>query len=188
MTREQRSIALVMLICLVYGLSFWFSSGIFILPTPLFPLFALISGVYICILNFQSDRLISSFIITSLFIEFVLSPFFITLIVSEEKFEQFEHSLWPDFGRILSFFLFFLSGTLFTLKEKTRQSKWFSAVFMLTFVASMITNSAGLYCFSISSILLFSKYNKMIRFPLQYIALLLVLLRSAEWIFLSFAV
>lgn len=188
MNREQRSIAIVVLIIFVYGFSLWLQSGIFIPPTPLFPLFSLVVGSYICFLNYKADRYISIFIAAFLLIEFLFSPFFLMFVFTEEKFIHFTNSAWPELVKLISFLLWFTSGILLLLKVKSVLSKGIIALFLVGFISSITFNSTGLYCFSLLPLLLFYRKDHVIHFPLHYIAFLLLVLRSVEWIFLRFAV
>jgi hypothetical protein len=187
MTGEQRSIAVVLLICFIYGFIFWIQTGVFILPTPLFPLFSLIVGFYICALNFESDRYISCFIVLSLLVDFLCSPFFLMFVTNEEKFILFTNSAWLEIAKLSSLMLFLISGILYLLKEKSMLSKWLILSFSTCFISSIIFNSVGFYCMSVLALLVSYSNAKVVRFPLYYVAILLLFLRSVEWAFLNFA-
>jgi hypothetical protein len=187
MTKEERVIALTILICFVYGLSCWIESGIFILPTPLFPLFSILTGGYICYLHYKTDKLISIFVGVYLLIEFVCSTFLLTFLVSEENQFEFTNSPWIALGKIISSVLFFISGILYLFKGRSTQSRWLIAVFAFSFITSFFANSVAFYCLSTITLLILPRYTKVILFPLHLIGLLLLLLRSSEWVFLHFA-
>jgi hypothetical protein len=186
MTKEQRTIVITLLVCFIYGFSFWMQQGVFIIPTPLFPLFSLIAGGYICYLNYQKNQVLAILTCASLFIDFACSGFAQSIVFNEITITNERHLFWIEFSMACSLLLFFCTGMLFLIQQNNVIANWISLFYSCLFAYAFINNSLFSYLLSISLLIGYSIFSKKTLFPLHLIALLLLTLRGAELLFQQF--
>ena len=186
MTREERTLALILLVCFIYGITFWVQSGTFILPTPLYPLFALIGGGSICFLNFRKEPIVAVLLSCFLVLQFLFSPFFLLLVLKEQQFESIQASASPEITKILSYLALANGMGLLIFRNATHLKMIGAGTFLLLFSAAVVWNSQVLLAFSFLAATLFLRIKNNQPSAFYLIPLLLVILNLSEWLFLRF--
>jgi hypothetical protein len=186
MTREERTLALILLVCFIYGMGFWVQSGTFILPSPLFPLFALIGGGFICYLNFREEPIVAVLLSCFLVLQFLFSPFFLLLALKEQQFESIQSSVIPEIVKILSYLAVTCGLGLLMFRHATHLKMIGTGTFLVLFSTAIALNSQVILglSFLASTLLLRIKNHRTSAFYL--IPLLLFILNFSEWLFLRF--
>lgn len=187
MTKEERAVALTLLISFLYGLSFLVQSGVFILPTPLFPLFSFIAGGYICLSNFKISRVCSGLFISALAIKFLLSTFFLMFVLREESYGEFMNSAWPEILKLLYYALIVLGSLKLILNNRTTRRILFALFFLMLFIISLLFNAPFLLGVTFLFVFIITKIEKDELQVFGLIPLILGIFDTLDWAFVLFA-
>lgn len=135
MSREKRTVFIVILTLLVYALTQFLESGVFLFPFPLFDAILLLISFQFIYWNrkiiFEKKNLYFLFYLLALIFKVISSQFFLALIYKDQDLEQLNSGIFLDV--ILIFSTFFLA--LFFILWKFKQDKTVSWVFTLLFIA-----------------------------------------------------
>lgn len=135
MSREKRTVFIVILTLLVYALTQFFESGVFLFPFPLFDVILLLISFQFIYWNrkiiFEKKNLYFYLYLLALTFKVISSQFFQTLIFKDQDLEQLNSGIFLDI--ILIFSAFFLG--LFFILWKLKQDKTVSWVLTLIFIA-----------------------------------------------------
>jgi len=135
MSREKRTVFIVILTLLVYGLTQFLESGVFLFPFPLFDAILLLISFQFIYWNrkiiFEKKHLYFHFYLLALIFKVISSQFFLALIYKDQDLEQLNSGIFLDVILIFSAFFFALIFILWKLK----QDKTVSWVLTLIFIA-----------------------------------------------------
>lgn len=150
MSREKRTVFIVILTLLVYGLTQFLESGVFLFPFPLFDAILLLISFQFIYWNrkiiFEKKNLYFLFYLLALIFKVISSQFFLALIYKDQDLEQFNSGIFLDV--ILIFSTFFLA--LFFILLKLKHYKTLSWALILLFIAlsfSVFSESTSLLSF-----------------------------------------
>ena len=187
MTKEERAVALTLLISFLYGLSFLIQSGVFILPTPLFPLFSFVAGGYICSSNFQVSRVCSGLYISALSIKFLLSTFFLMFVLREEYYDEFMKGAWPEILKLLYYMFIVLGSLKLLLNTLTKRRIFYALLFLALFTLALKLNATYLLGMAFLFVFVFTKMEKDKLQVFGLIPLILGIFDTLDWAFVHFA-
>ena len=135
MSREKRTVFIVILTFLVYALTQFLESGVFLFPFPLFNAILLLISFQFIYWNrkiiFEKKNLYFHFYLLALIFKVISSQFFLALIYNDQDLEQLNSGNFLDI--ILIFSAFFLA--LFFILWKFQQDKTVGWLFTLIFIA-----------------------------------------------------
>jgi len=135
MSREKRTVFIVILTLLVYGLTQFLESGVLLFPFPLFDVILLLISFQFIYWNrkiiFEKKNLYFLFYLLALIFKVISSQLFLALIYKDQDLEQLNSGIFLDV--ILIFSAFFL--VLFFILWKLKQDKTVSWVLTLLFIA-----------------------------------------------------
>jgi len=150
MSREKRTVFIVILTLLVYGLTQFLESGVFLFPFPLFDAILLLISFQFIYWNrkiiFEKKNLYFLFYLLALIFKVISSQFFLALIYKDQDLEQLNSGIFLDV--ILLFSTFFLA--LFFILLKLKHYKTLSWALILLFIAlsfSVFSESTSLLSF-----------------------------------------
>jgi|LauGreDrversion4_2_1035121.scaffolds.fasta_scaffold15000_4 hypothetical protein len=186
MTKEERAIALTLLISFLYGLSFLIQSGVFILPMPLFPLFSLVAGGYICISNFQVSRVSAGLFISALFFKFLLSTFFLMFVLREQSYFSFLKSAGPEVLKLLYYTLIILGCLKLLLNTLPKRRLIYAITFLVIFSLAFQLKAQYLIGIGFVFVFVLTKIEKDELQVFGLIPLLLAVFEFSEWVFTGF--
>lgn len=183
MTKEVRSIYLVVLTLLVYAGSIYFDKGTLLFPFPLNE--ALFLAVSLQFIYWNKKRRTASLIIlgTSLF-GFLGNQVYWSMLLSNDSMIQFSESLWMDIFKMIFGLGIITWGIYSSTKQKNKLSHLLTTFFLGAFIAGFILESNLLILISYSIQVLSIIYIPSIR-PFDYLWTLLLILEGSAWI--SFA-
>ncbi len=186
MTKEERAVALTLLICFLYGLSYQIQNGVFLLPTPLFPLLSFAAGGYICVTSFTLSPKMALFFGGALMTHFFFSDFFLMFLLKEDVFLRYSNSAIPEIGKIV-YYLCLVGGSSILLMHSTSGSKYLYITFCtLFFAGALILNSPILFASALLTLFVSSKIHHQPASVFGLIPFLLSILEISEWGFLQF--
>lgn len=183
MSKEVRSIYLVVLTLLVYAGSIYFDKGTILFPFPLNE--ALFLAVSLQFIYWNKKLKFISLIIlgTSLF-GFLGNQIYWSMLLSNESMLQFSEALWMDVFKLL-FGLGIITWAIYTsTKQKNKLNHLLTTFFLGAFITGFILESNLLILISYSIQFLSIIYKPAIR-PYDYLWVLLFILEGSAWI--SFA-
>lgn len=185
MTKEERAVILVFLISFLYGLGIFIQSGVFIIPTPLFPVFTFVLSVYFAGLHFRKEKLLSFILVAATFMELSVSPVFLSFFLNEESIHQLEGI---DLLKFLSlvFLIVGLGRSLYS--PDSMKNNLICFLLCGTLLLSGFLNSFLWYLLSLSFISIMLYVQPKREYPVHLITFSLVVFKSTEWIFMKFVV
>jgi hypothetical protein len=186
MTKEERAVALALLICFLYGLGYLIQFGVFLLPTPLFPLVSLISGGYICFSSFSAAPKTALIFGSALFLKFLTSTFALMFFLNEETHGVYMKSAIPELLKT-GMYLFFIGGSMIVfLRTESRYKYIFLSSFVLIFASSVVFNASALLGTAYLLVFIYSKLGISELQVFGLIHLLLAVFEYSQGIFLLY--
>ncbi|MEY4602770.1 MAG: hypothetical protein RIT43_62 [Bacteroidota bacterium] len=183
MTREERAVAIVFLISFLYGLGIFMQSGVFMIPVPLFPVFAFVLTFYFALLHFKQEKRTSILLLATTFLEMCISPFFSTFFIKEESIAQ------PEIIDLIKF-LSLLTLTI-GLSVAQYNSENFRNRLLYFFIGGLLLLSGFLnafvvyvICLSVFTIKFY--FEPKSKYPVYLITLSILIFKTTEWVFMKF--
>lgn len=183
MTREERAVILVFLISFLYGLGIFIQSGVFVIPTPLFPVFTFVLSVYFAGLHFRKEKLLSFILVAATFMELSASPIFLSFFLNEEYIAQLERI---DLLKFLSLVFLIVGLSISLYSPDSVKNTLICFLSCGTLLLSGFLNSYLWYLLSLSFISIMLYFQPKRQYPIHLITLTFLIFRSTEWFFLKF--
>lgn len=179
MNREERVIAGVSMIQVMYAVFMFLSDGAFIFATPLNSLLFGVTAVYFATLNFKSSRWSIFFIFLGI-LSILISPLFIETILSAERLHYYFNSPLPDLLQFIYLIAIVSFGGITIAKQTSNSAKGIMIVFIVSYIGLQATNRTDLMILPFLFSLISSQLDrKLSPFHLLWILLFIFELLSA---------
>jgi len=186
MTKEERAVALGLLVCFLYGLGYLIQDGIFLLPTPLFPLISLLSSGFICWNSFKLAPKIAICFISALTIKLSCSAFLLSFFLNEATFQNFSKSGISELLKVIVYLLILIPSITMLLQGASSRKYYFLAAFLTLFIGALAVNAPYLIAAAYLTVFIYTIVEKTSFSVFGLIPLMLGLFEFSEWIFLQF--
>ena len=179
MEREERVVAGVALIQVMYAIFILLSDGAFVFATPLNAILFGVTALYFGALQFREQRWSIYFLFLGV-VSVLSSPLFLEVLLSGEQLTYFFRTALPD----LIAFTFFVMIILFAGITTLKQSKTSARILMISFIISYIglhaTNNVQLLAIPFTFSLISSQLDKHLKpFHLLWVLLFIFELMGA---------
>lgn len=171
MEREERVIAGVALIQLMYAIFMLLSDGAFIFATPLNSILFGFTSLYFGALQFQKQKLSVYFLLLGV-VSIISSPLFMEVLLSGEQLTYFYSTALPDLISFIFFLMIILFAGLTTLKQSVSSARFLMIAFIISFIGFQATNNIQLLVIPFTFSLISSQLDKQMKpFHLLWILL-----------------
>ena len=184
MTREERTVAIIFLVNFLYGFAYFVQAGVFIVPIPLFPVFAFALSIYFCFIHFNEQKGVSVFMALATLLDLLQSPVFMTSFLSEETHLNNAAVDLIQLGSRL-FLSVGITWCLFVSGDRKKNLFAFATgalVLLSTFFNSRVLYALALFIVGCSP-RIFPKINA---YPVHLMASTLLVFDSVEWVMMHY--
>ncbi|MFZ9028994.1 MAG: hypothetical protein ACO2Z9_08260 [Crocinitomicaceae bacterium] len=179
MEREERVIAGVALIQVMYAVFMFLSDGAFIFATPLNSILFGVTAIYFGALQFKAQRWSIYFLFLGV-VSVLSSPLFLEVLLSGEQLTYFFSTALPDLIAFTFFVMILLFAGIATLKQNNIIARILMIAFIISYVGLQATNNVHLLAFPFLLSLISSQLDKQLKpFHLLWILLFIFELMGA---------
>ena len=179
MEREERVIAGVALIQVMYAVFMLLSDGAFIFATPLNSILFGVTALYFGALQFKAQRWSIYFLFLGV-VSVLSSPLFLEVLLSGEQLTYFFSTALPDWIAFTFFVLILLFAGITTLKQNNNIARILMISFIISYIGLQATNNVHLLAIPFLLSLISSQLDKQLKsFHLLWILLFIFELMGA---------
>lgn len=179
MEREERVIAGVALIQVMYAVFMLLSDGAFIFATPLNSILFGVTALYFGALQFNSQRWSIYFLFLGV-VSILSSPLFLEVLLSGEQLTYFFSTSLPDWIAFAFFVMILLFAGITTLKQNNNIARILMIAFIISYIGLQATNNVHFLAIPFLFSLISSQLDKQLKpFHLLWILLFIFELMGA---------
>lgn len=179
MEREERVIAGVIMIQVMYAIFMLLSDGAFIFATPLNSSLFGVTAIYFAILNLRKDRW-SIFFLAFGASSILISPLFIETILSGENLQSYYNSPLPDLLQLLILLMTVSFAGITLIKQKNSFARGLMILFIISYIGLHAQNRIDLMAIPFAFSLISSQLDRSLHpFHLLWIPLFVFELMGA---------
>ena len=176
MTREGQILFLAVLTLVVYAASIYLEKGMLLFPFPLNEIVFFIVALQFAWWN-RTRTAIYIVVVSTLWV--LSTPFFWSLVYGHQMMEAWSKNLLTDYFLLSFYMLVLTAGIIQSIRQKTRLTSVFGAVFLFTLCTGVWTSEPWLILLAAASMAI-SSFIRPVFQPFHLLWLLFALLKGTE--------